>query len=387
MYFSNEKCSGGNLKSVKFFNFEKKALIQFEDYRLVEQIMDKTHSICQKEILIEKYYNEIEQEFEFEEATTNYEIQKVKNDIIDRTKLIISNIPETVAIQHLDFLIKLITDKQEIYKITWSLECKDKLLIDFKQEIDTDKVFSRFNQFNNLNTREIKIEKVSKTKKLYILVKNQPFNNQTKKLNQSGLFDSSEDAYCPENIPVTKDLLELYFTNKYRSGSNGYHKIDRISSKHWIVEIKDYETIANILTREHVLDKKPFHIFPYYENFGLPYLVEGIFKLKIRDEKLKYLCDIKKFYEKLNDILSESNARIVKYNSEVLYIEYFDKITLKVTYTERLWRLKCKECIEYFLKFYKYEKLPLTVNQWKVISKNNKIFTNSTELLEYANQV
>jgi hypothetical protein len=40
---------------------------------------------------------------------------------------------------------------------------------------------------------------------------------------------------------------------------------------------------------------------------------------------------------------------------------------------ERMWRLKVKESIEYFLQLYKFEKLTLSFNQWSTICKTKQI--------------
>ena len=40
---------------------------------------------------------------------------------------------------------------------------------------------------------------------------------------------------------------------------------------------------------------------------------------------------------------------------------------------ERIWRLRVKESIEYFLQVYKYEKLTLSQNQWSILSKSKMI--------------
>jgi hypothetical protein len=44
-----------------------------------------------------------------------------------------------------------------------------------------------------------------------------------------------------------------------------------------------------------------------------------------------------------------------------------------VPYMERIWRLRVKESIEYFLQIYKYEKLTLSLQQWSTISKTKHI--------------
>jgi hypothetical protein len=164
--------------------------------------------------------------------------------------------------------------------------------------------------------------------------------------------------------------------------------------------MKDHRSVKEILSRRHVIDEKPIKAFPYYSNFGLPYLFRPLFddyhsqstssaafKLKIKDERLRYFCKVKTLNKKLNDILSESNAisRYNKHESNILYVNYFEKLESKVPYTERMWRLRVKESIEYFLHIYKYEKITLSHNQWVTISRAkqlNEAFlrsSNSTE--------
>jgi hypothetical protein len=81
-----------------------------------------------------------------------------------------------------------------------------------------------------------------------------------------------EEEYHPEMIPATRDLLDLYFVNKIRSGGGELEKIERKSSRYWLVVMKDQRSIKEILSRKHVIDEKPIKVFPYFDNFGLPYL-------------------------------------------------------------------------------------------------------------------
>jgi hypothetical protein len=108
------------------------------------------------------------------------------------------------------------------------------------------------------------------------------------------------DVYVPESIPATKDLINLYFLNKQRSGGGEIESIERKTSRYWLVVVKDYRIMKDILARKHMVDEKPIKMFPYYDNFGLPYLFRPIFddhstqasmhttfKMKIRDERLR----------------------------------------------------------------------------------------------------
>lgn len=152
--------------------------------------------------------------------------------------------------------------------------------------------------------------------------------------------------------------------------------------------MKDHRSVKEILSRKHIVDEKPIKAFPYYSNFGLPYLfrplfddyhaqtsLSAAFKLKIKDERLKYFARVKTLIKKLNEILSESNAqaRYNKQEANILYVNYFEKLETKVPYTERMWRLRVMESIEYFLHIYKYEKITLSHNQWVTISRAKQL--------------
>lgn len=77
----------------------------------------------------------------------------------------------------------------------------------------------------------------------------------------------------------------------------------------------------------------------------------------------------------MNEILSEANAvsRYNKQDNSILYVNYIDKLVTKVPFSERIWRLKVSEGIEYFLHIYKFEKLTLSFNQWSTISKTKQL--------------
>lgn len=411
LYFSNPKISnGGDLRSIKLYSYENKSLIQFRNYTKVNDVMSRTHIICERSVKLEKYYGPIEDEYFKEEEEAEAELNQKRSGLeqqssvdakgnkaivlpaapsdkskqinaIDKTKLIISNIPENVTIQQLEFLVQLVTNKSDIYEINWSLDIKGKLLIDFNREMDINRILKEFsnNTLNNVNGKPIILEAVNVTKTLVVLVKDYRQSRP-----KASLRD--EDEYKPEYIPATRDLLDLYFANKQRSGGGEVETIERKSSRHWLVVMKDQRSVKEILSKKHVVDEKNIKVFPYFENFGLPYVFKPLFddmasnrapafKLKIKEERLRYFCGQRTLHLKLNEILSESNA-MAKFNREetsMLYVNYFEKLQTKVPYTERIWRLRVKESIEYFLQIYKYEKLTLSFNQWSIIQKTKSL--------------
>ena len=418
LYFSNSKVSrGGDIKSIKVFSYENKALITFKNYNRVEDVLMQSHVVCEQSLTLEKYFGPIEDEYFREEdeidGTLSYgesiaeskflnsspEFRLKRNGLStisfsslkpsmssmannDKTKIIISNIQENICIQQLDFLIQLLTGRAEISEINWSLDFRGKLLIDFKQEIDMPRLQHEFNSnlINNLNGKKLQLETVNLTRTIVVLVKDLRPKKQPMTLD----LEPDQDEYKPETIPATRDLLDLYFSNRLRSGGGDVESIHRKSSRYWLIVMKELQSIKEILSRKHVVDEKQIKVFPYYENFGLPYLFKpifddhlnfssstSIFKLKIKDERLRHFCRVKNLHKKFNEILSESNA-ISKYNkheSSIIYVSYLEKLAITVPYTERIWRLRVRESIEYFLQVYKYEKVTLSYNQWAVISK------------------
>lgn len=420
LYFTNVKISqGGEIKEIKYFSFENVALVQFKSVQTVDDVLTKqgAHIICEHAVKLEKYYGPIEDEYirEEEDMSSETYFENTKKDLletskqkekkkslaalatlksfsqapaqIDKTRLIISNIHDNINIQQLEFYIQLLTNKQEIEEINWSLENKGKLLIDFKKEIDIGKVLHEFNNvvapLNNLNGQPLQLETLSATRTLVVLVKGVVV--PTNKFESLGADTS--DEYKPEQIPATRDLIDLYFSSKQRSGGGEVESIERKSSRYWLVVMRDQRAVKNILSRKHIVDEKPIKIFPYFENFGLPYLFKPVFDqltpdsatsaftVKMKDERLRYFCKVKSSHRKLNEILAESNAvsRYNKLESNILYVSYVEKLKTRVPYTEKIWRLRVKEAIEYFLQIYKYEKLTLSFNQWTTLSKTKQI--------------
>jgi hypothetical protein len=156
---------------------------------------------------------------------------------IDKTHLLISNIPENINIQQLEFYIQLLANKNEIEEINWSMENRGKLLIEFKKEIDVNKVLHEFseNNYNNLNGKPVQLETLSLTRTLVVLVKDVKAKNRPEYSLDSDLGDQD---YKPEQIPATRDLLDLYFCNKQRSGGGEVESIERKSSRYWLVVMK-----------------------------------------------------------------------------------------------------------------------------------------------------
>lgn len=428
LYFTNPKVSdGGDIELIRLFNYDNKALISFKNYNIIDQLINRAHIICETQVKLEKFYAQIESDSFFDDdeeleepikpdTKLNKKDAKLKDlkskksleqyrsisssmtslasnaPVIDKTKFIISNIQENINIQQLEYFIQLLSNKIEIKQVSWSFEYKGKLLVEFKREIDLKKVLQEYhkNVYNNLNGKPVQIEPVNLTRALLIIIKEDPAAisasklalNKHESINTSKIENEDEIA----KIPATRDLLSLYFVNKQRSGGGDIEFIERRSQNCWLVKMRDQRVIKELLSRKHSVDFKEIKVFPYYENFGLPYLIHFNFnfdsqtlqlpyKLKIKDERLRYFVKVKNLHQKLNDILSESNA-ISKYNkqeSNVLYVHYFQKLTTKVPYIEKMWRIRVKESIEYYLQIYKYEKLTLSYNQWSTILKTKQI--------------
>ena len=96
---------------------------------------------------------------------------------------------------------------------------------------------------------------------------------------------------------------------------------------------------------------------------------------------------VKNLHKRINEILTEANAigRFNKSESNLLYVNYVEKLVTKVPYSERIWRLKVMEALEYFMRIFKHEKLTLSFNQWQTISKTkqlNDAFFDSYKIAE-----
>lgn len=415
LYFSNEKIShGGDIERIRVFQTEAKALIQFNDYLVVERVVAKEHILCDSKVKVEKFYAEIETDGFVDEnvvsANFNKNSSKDKNKKIldqikastpfitkflesdgeggvDRAKLVIGNIPENINSQQLDFYLSLLTNRAEIHQVFWSYEFKGKLLVEFKRDIDLKSVFTEFNknQLNNLNGRQLQLETVNQSKTIILLLNELPNKDWSFSASNLEISRINMDEGDIAKIPATRDLLVLYFVNSQRSGGGEIEFIERKSNKYWIIKMKDIRVVKEILSRKHFVDYKQIKTFPYYENFGLPYILErdehlddnlhALYKLKINDERFHYYLRVNYLLDKLNDILSETNA-LSKYNKtepNTLYVIYHQKLICKIPILEKLWRVKVKEAIEYFMQVYKYEKVTLSYNQWSTILKTKQI--------------
>lgn len=55
LYFSNPKVSsGGDIKLIRMYSFENKALVQFRDYNKVQDVLGRSHIICESIVKLEK---------------------------------------------------------------------------------------------------------------------------------------------------------------------------------------------------------------------------------------------------------------------------------------------------------------------------------------------
>jgi len=152
-------------------------------------VLAKSHVLGESSLKLEKYYGAIEDEFLAEEEEQEAAGQPTKSNktsftvrafstpslVVDRTKLVVSNVQENINIQQLDLFIQMLcgVHKTDINEINWSLEKRGKLIIDFRREVDINRVLSDFNNnasLTTLNGRPVQLETVNKTRTLVVLV-------------------------------------------------------------------------------------------------------------------------------------------------------------------------------------------------------------------------
>ena len=335
LYFSNTKISdGGDIDRIRLFSFENKALMSFKNYTVVAQVLGRSHSLSGMTVKVDEFYGPIEDEsfadddgddvMVVSKSLTNKKDPRARSrkinvdqplstslvssggPLADRTKIIIANLQENINIQQLDFFIQLLTNKSEVQSVSWSFEMKGKILVEFAKEIDLKKILHEYHKsnMNNLNGKLIQIEPVNSTRTLIVVIKELK-NLKEPSLKLEPQSPNFEDENEISKIPATRDLLELYFVNKQRSGGGEIEVIERRSARYWLIKMKDQRVFKEILTRKHIVDFKEIKVFPYYENFGLPYLVhfnqeyssqtEVPYKLKIKDDRLRYFVKVKNY--------------------------------------------------------------------------------------------
>jgi hypothetical protein len=246
--------SGGDVRNIKVYEYDAKALVQFQDYRRVEVVTTRTHVLGEASLRVEKYYGPIEDEFLLEEEEqqeaqlpvakahkASFTIRAFSTPalVVDRTKLVLANIQENVNVQQLELFVQLLcgVHRADINEVNWSLEKRGKLIIDFRREVDIGRLLSEFNNnagLATLNGRPVQLETVNKTRTLVVLVKG------SKKKKETVGGNGGVEEYEPESIPATRDLIDLYLMNKQRSGGGGeIESIERRSARYWLVRLKD----------------------------------------------------------------------------------------------------------------------------------------------------
>ena len=172
--------------------------------------MGRAHVLGEVTLKVEKYYGPIEDEFLIEEEEQEAAGQPTKANkasfsvrafstpslVVDRTKLVLANVQENVNIQQLDLFVQLLcgVHRADINEVNWSLEKRGKLIIDFRREVDINRLLSEFNNnagLASLNGRAVQLETVNKTRTLGVLVKGQK-EVQKKQGQDAG------DGYDPE---------------------------------------------------------------------------------------------------------------------------------------------------------------------------------------------
>ncbi|CAF0924719.1 unnamed protein product [Didymodactylos carnosus] len=160
--------------------------------------------------------------------------QKMKLQDIDARRLILFNLPTDIIREYLELYIENLTNEAEIERIDYSNECDTTVMVTFKQELGLIRMiffiysYSVTCLFVHLDLQEAKRR-----------------HSTRPKLNNNEI--SISDVYIPStimirNLPddISKDVLELYFSNKKRSdgGEVKEVKLDQ-ENQHALVTFKD----------------------------------------------------------------------------------------------------------------------------------------------------
>jgi hypothetical protein len=113
----------GEIKSIKMFSYENKALITFKNYTKCDDVMSQSHIVCENTVKLEKYYGPIEDEYfreedEIESSDSDSDIEDNKGKGLSDSEN--EEDDEPVALQGYKDVDANLRDIDEIEKVFYS---------------------------------------------------------------------------------------------------------------------------------------------------------------------------------------------------------------------------------------------------------------------------
>lgn len=168
--------------------------------------------------------------------------------MVDRRRIILTNVLSFLDQDFLELYIEYLSNEADIERFDMSREIKDTIVVTFEKDIDFDSVKKKHDLKPNL--MNVKTD-------LYPVY--QP---------DTVIIETKENT---DNFQLNKEILELYFSNRKRSGGENVKHV-RLSSKDnriAYVTFNDFESAKRVtFKKNHQINKINFECKLYYKNIG-----------------------------------------------------------------------------------------------------------------------
>ncbi|KAI0980673.1 hypothetical protein GJ496_008852 [Pomphorhynchus laevis] len=270
----------------------------------------------------------------------------------DFRKLIIRNIKDTISEEHIILYVEKITGEIEVESMHRSLELQHTILFMLTEELDPNFIKEAHMARPTLFGYPTEVILVEMPRKLMI------------------------SGYGPD---VSKDYLELYFTNRKRSMGSLVVDVEMFDEDSYaLITFEDPECIIPVLSQSHMINGNPLTCSKYYDFIGSePFLPHSfppkpIIRNTNDDSRIKLLLKPSHISDRFRKFLSENDADLMVTDTE-LHIRCVNLEKISTREYRRQWQKILNSKLEEFLSELKVQSIkltePLPLQQMEEINK------------------
>ncbi|XP_035188306.1 protein mono-ADP-ribosyltransferase PARP14-like isoform X1 [Oxyura jamaicensis] len=286
MYFENKKKSGGGpIKS--WVRKDQLMIITFHNKEDAQEVLQREHHSVKKINLFVKPW----------QVETTQEPFQVENSEASLCSplVVLENVQETVKSCMLIMLVENISGLSE-EDGDFSVEMIPEIqaaVVAFTESTDTEEIVKKLNQSQRVKKQNITARCLELTK-------------------------SVRAENIPPNTP--SDYITIYFESKKNGGAQVMDVQQLHDEGAAIITFSDHKDVNNVLAKQHLLNKTPIPVYPYYVSLGTAlYGKEGP-PIKMPDPVTvpldPYICQ---FLWRKNGLTEAISSELASYNCEITW--------------------------------------------------------------------
>ncbi|CAF0810463.1 unnamed protein product [Brachionus calyciflorus] len=265
--FSDYNVTGGGvIQSYEFYNSNKMRITYFY-HKDAERVISRgtTYKIGKTYLHVSKFSND----FDSSDSTNSSLVTAIVNSSrgntpleiikpIDQKRILLTNVPSSIDKEYLDLYLEYLSDEVEIERIDPGEEIINSIVV----------TYSKFIDFENLKKKHKHKPRILKNTTVVLPVY----------LPNTVVLELENDkSKKPLDTHLSAEILELYFSNKKRSGGHNVKNVKFEAKKNSaFVSFENFETAKQVCNRSHHINGLDLRAKLYYENIGPdPFLTEN----------------------------------------------------------------------------------------------------------------